>query len=483
MSPAVCPTTDEPLIRYLDAGECAEALRRQAAAAGATQFACVRNLGYRLTPFDLYPLAPLAQPPLGRVAAFAVDMDGTSTTTEPLALHALEYMVRRITGRMDPAVWPGLDPRRDHPFVIGNSNWRHVEFLVERYGEHVDRAALCAAFIEALCWTTHCLRDTSRPSQVAQTAQRCGLRGLLDDPDFRRLERSGDLDEDALARSAAALTARYGPAFRCAQPAEMVGAALDVYYMRYHSILRQLERGTADDPPGGPAVDAGRPLVDAMPGYDVFLALVKGWLGPEAEALFEPLCAQLAERPPAADLDDARERFLAAGRYFERCPARLALVTASIAFEARTVMRHVLCRVRERVADWPLSAQRREALLARLADERAAFDAFVTASDACEHRLKPHPDLYSLALRDMALPVEDYPFVVGLEDTEPGIVALRAAGVRCVIALPNRDTHRQNYAAAARVVRGGLPELLLFCDLVAPDPPLRAARAPGPRAA
>ena len=34
-------------------------------------------------------------------------MDGTSTTTEPLALHSLEYMVRRFTGHMEKSDWEG----------------------------------------------------------------------------------------------------------------------------------------------------------------------------------------------------------------------------------------------------------------------------------------------------------------------------------------------------------------------------------------
>lgn len=102
------------------------------------------------------------RPPLGRIVAYAVDMDGTSTTTEPLALHALEYMVRRFTGRLTPAEWPGLDEKLDYPHVIGNSNFRHTEFLVERYRENLDHDAFRQAFFEAVCWTLAVLDDTQR---------------------------------------------------------------------------------------------------------------------------------------------------------------------------------------------------------------------------------------------------------------------------------------------------------------------------------
>ena len=97
------------------------------------------------------------------------------------------------------------------------------------------------------------------------------------------------------------------------------------------------------------------------------------------------------------------------------------------------------------------------------------FDGLVNASDACEHRLKPHRDLYSLALQQMSIPKKDYGCCVGLEDTEPGIIALRAAGIGCAVALPNRDTSRQDYSAATMVINGGLPELILRHNLLLPD--------------
>jgi hypothetical protein len=34
------------------------------------------------------------------------------------------------------------------------------------------------------------------------------------------------------------------------------------------------------------------------------------------------------------------------------------------------------------------------------------------------------------------------------------------------VALPNRDTSRQDYQAAAKVIRGGLPELILVHNLL-----------------
>jgi len=462
--------TMEPLARYLSVTDAGAELAALAARLGVTEFACVRNLDYVFSPWELYPLAPRVAPPLNRIVAFAVDMDGTSTTTEPLALHALEYMVRRITDRPERSQWAGLDAHVDYPHVIGNSNFRHVEFLLGRYRTDLNPTAFARAFIEAVCWTLACLRDESRRREVVEDARRCGLADLLADPEFCGLTGEDITDDEGVARRARPLVQRYAQAFRPVSASAETAAALDVYYHRYHSILRALERAQGDRLARELLGDDTRRLVEPMPGYDVFVPLVKGWLDAQAERLFEPLREHLRHCPEpeyrAIDLDAARKRLPRLAEHFRRHPARLALVTASIAYEARICMQEVLRVMQRRVQDWPLPRDHRERLIERLSDDRNVFDAAVNASDACEPRLKPHRDLYSLALYRMGVSKADYPYCVGLEDTEPGIIALRAAGIGCAVALPNRDTHRQNYSAAVEVIRGGLPALILLRNLL-----------------
>jgi len=418
----------------------------------------------------LYPLAPRVRPPLDRIAAFAVDMDGTSTTTEPLALDALEYMVRRFTGLLTPADWAGLDERADHPYVIGNSNFRHTEFLVRRYGDRLQPDSLRQAFFEALCWTLANMTDPQRRRDIEQTARNCGLADLLGDRDFRQLVQSGGVDADNAGARVAPLVRRFGPAFRCDHQGELVSAALDVYYMRYHSILRLVEKGEGEKLSRELLGESGRHLIEPMPGYDVFVPLVKGWLGSEADALYDGLRDHLLAHPQPghtrAELDAWRPRLARLAEHFARNPAKLGLVTASIAYETHASMKEVVRLVAQKVRDWPVPAACRDRLAERLADYRAVFEGFTCASDACEPRLKPHRDLYSLALHQMSIARDDYRFCVGLEDTEPGIIALRAAGIGCAIALPNRDTSRQNYEAAVDVIHGGLPELILARNLL-----------------
>ncbi|HUU98926.1 MAG TPA: hypothetical protein VM487_24610 [Phycisphaerae bacterium] len=460
----------EKLARYLNVEQTSEEIGHLADRLGVTEFAQVRNLEYVSSPYELYPLAPRVAPPLERIVAFAVDMDGTSTTTEPLALHALEYMVRRITGRMDPATWAGLDEQLDHPHVIGSSNFRHTEFLVTRYRDQLDYAALRQAFIEAVCWTLANVRDAQRVRDVARDARACGLGDLLDERGFQELTQGGTVSADHVGQLVAPFVRRFERAFRCDHSGVLVSAALDIYYARYHAILQRIERGEGGRLSRELLRQSGQRLVEPMPGYGVFLALIKGWLGNDADGLYEVLRSELLAHPQlgytAAQLDAYRPRLARLAAHFQRQPAKLALVTASIRYEAEVVMPEVIRRVAQRVRAWPISATWKEQITTHLEDYRAVFDAFVNASDVCEHRLKPHRDLYSLALYRMSVPKSDYRFCVGLEDTEPGIIALRAAGIGCAVALPNRDTSRQDYSAAAMVIRGGLAELILVHNLL-----------------
>ncbi|MBI5865031.1 MAG: hypothetical protein HZB38_11095 [Planctomycetes bacterium] len=293
----------------------------------------VRNLAYLFAPHSEYPLASAARGPIDGIAAFAVDMDGTSTTTEPLALHALEYMVRRFTGRLTPRDWSGLDPVADYPNVIGHSNQHHTAFLLERYKAEYQPAALREAFLEALAWTLTHMRGAARASQVIETARMCGLQSVVTGDEFRGIARgaAGDAADGVEPRLLAFLAAN-SSALRLDLHAARVRAALDVYYMRYHSILLRVQRGDAAALSRELLGDSGRRHIEPMPGYAVFVALVKGWLGADASMLTNQHmgASTTAETRPVAD---ARALTAYAKRY-ERTPAKLALVTASIGIEA-----------------------------------------------------------------------------------------------------------------------------------------------------
>ena len=119
------------------------------------------------------------------------------------------------------------------------------------------------------------------------------------------------------------------------------------------------------------------------------------------------------------------KRLGALGAYFEAHPVA-ALVTSSIAMEANLVLGRYSgsCRRKPRTGKSP---ELREKIQAGFADPGTFYDARITASDSSEIRLKPHRDLYSIALHTLGVPPERFHRVVGFEDSESGTIAIRAA--------------------------------------------------------
>lgn len=432
-----------------------------------SEVALVKNLDYIHAPYDLYPLAKKRTGALDCIKAMAMDMDGTSTTTEPLALHSLEYMVRKFTGRMEKSEWEGLDEVKDHPYIIGSSNFRHTEFLIERYKDKIDRESFKVAFFEAIFWTLASSQDEQRRKDVIQNAINSGLGKLFDDKDFKETINHKTIDDDTMAEVIAPFLEKYGPSFKCDTFGKEVSAALDIYYTRYHYILNEIDKGRGEQL-ARQFVEPGKELIGPMPGFGIFIALIKGWLGDEADKLYNLLKKMWLEESPNVEAKVAEDEIKPnsgqlnkLSSYFEKNPVKVALVTASIYYEAHTVMKEIFNVLQRKVDSWPISDERKEFLKEKFSSYRNVFDAFVTASDASEARLKPHRDLYSISLYQMAIHKEDYPNCIVLEDTSPGIIAARGAGYGMSVAMPNRDTKRQDYVAASRVIFGGLPEVIL----------------------
>lgn len=209
-----------------------------------------------------------------------------------------------------------------------------------------------------------------------------------------------------------------------------VRMAVDIYYQRYHEILLAIAEKKEV-----------RNLIEPMPDVGMFLALITGLLGEEAGLLSGEL----------ADL----------GKVFETRPVKIALVTSSIFYEANIVLGEIFRLLRTQIEAWPISVVRKQKLLDKFEDYSHFYDVVVTASDSNEIRLKPHRDLYSIALRQMGIPVDKFDQVLGLEDSESGLVAMRAAGIGAAVAVPFKETSDHNFEAASYILKGGLKELIV----------------------
>ncbi|HAE86846.1 TPA: hypothetical protein DCG86_02350 [Candidatus Marinimicrobia bacterium] len=425
----------------------------------AKEFAVIQNPGGIWPPVEYVPLADKQEGPLAHLNAVVSDMDGTTTTTEGLCIHSLEYMVRQITGRLNPSQWSGLDPAADYPHIIGNSTTRHVEYLIETYRKAIVPDVLKQSFLKAALWFLMKGQDEQRKREVRQNLIALNCQPLLDfagnlekeDPETNKIWNRGNKEENDLLKACF----KGGKSFSDAQTVKM---AVDIYYQRYHEILDAIDRHETV-----PALDSSKPLIEPMPGIGIYLALIKGLLGDEIEKLVPELKKGYEEKSGIfwKEGKDMMPGLIQVSRYFEKNPAKIAIVTSSIFYEARIVMTRVFEMLKRDTETWPLSEARKSRVEKSFSAYENVYDAFVTASDSNEIRLKPHRDLYSIALYQLGIPKEDYDTVIGFEDSESGTLAIRAAGIGLCCAVPFHETSGHDLSAASHILQGGIPEAIL----------------------
>lgn len=427
------------------------------------EFAVVENASHVFPPYDIYALAPGRTRVRDSLAAAVMDMDGTTTTTEPLCINALQTLVGRISGLIDKPRWAGLDPERDYPHIIGNSTTRHVEYLLKTYADKIRPAHFMRALVQSAAWTTGFSPDASRRRDLDSMMAVLGIEGLKRDHRFEALTKvprhDGPDEQEAIKTLAAELKRAY-PANDFAR---LTRASVEIYYQRYHELLTAVALADGKPLPEHLNPPSGSVLIQPMPGIGIFLALITGLLGKEAAwvlpTLREHLQAHFADTAKTIDGAEATLSWL--GTRFVESPARVALVTSSIAYEAGVVLHEVFRQLRDECGTWGLSIATEERVRARFKSPESFYDAIITASDSCEIRLKPHRDLYSLALGHLGLGPDQFENVAGFEDSESGTIAIRAAGISVCCALPFHMTSGHGFEAASHTCPGGLPEVIL----------------------
>lgn len=435
-------------------------VRTRAAATRTTEFSYVANPSYLFPAYELYPLAAKPKIPLQRLVGVVTDMDGTTTTTETLCIHSLEMMVRRMTGKHTPAQWRGFI-KRDLPHIIGNSTTKHVEYLLSTYKKLLRPADIRKSFFYAALWTLAFGNDEARRQEVQDNVKAMGISIAV-------MERYGKVlargrTDAALERTALRCYRQFGERLPVTDFTTLVRIGIDVYYQCYHAILEQLRHGRGE---ALTHITNGKPLIAPMPGVGIFLALLKGWLGSEAGKLTPLLVEDL--HSTSAQRAGYKERLQRLGVYFQKHPVRIAVVTSSIFYEGDIVLTEVFRMLHKGVADWPLSTKRRRYIREYFKDYRSTYDAVVSASDSSEIRLKPHRDLYSIALHRLGVTPKDFSSVLGFEDSEPGLLAIRAAGVGMSVAVPFAQTRGHDFSSASAVLSQGLPEAILERNVFLP---------------
>lgn len=413
------------------------------------EFACIENAPGIFPPRELVPLGAKFSHLDGPPAAIFLDMDGTTTYTEPLFLHDVEEVVRRSTGWKTKSDWAGIDPERDYPNIVGYSTQRNLEYLYTSVSYAIRPDLFFDETMKALIFLAE--RDVpedirTRVDTMTRTFGMAAWPRHAGDPARRTAE------GDALIREAIQRYPSVGQ--------EMFAQfGLMIFYADYIDILERVNRGE------GAAVsemiygDPDVPAINAMPGVALLCALAKGWL-PESCAV--DLARTVSEaHPDITGLENLAETLARLCRIFRDNPVPVALVTSSGSHETRLVLQAVFLTLRAEVVTWGIDDAARSRILAGFESHQNYFDAIVTCDDVLEGRTKPYRDPYSLALAHLGLDGRHAPRVIGFEDTEAGIIAQRGAGVGIPCAVPIEYTVRQDFSGAAYVLKGGVLEAIV----------------------
>lgn len=421
----------------------------------ARDFACIENPGGVFPPRELVPLGPVLTRLPGAPAAVLLDMDGTVTQTEPLFLHGVEAVVRRVTGWAAKADWPGLDPARDYPHIVGFSTLRNLEYLYDQCRDAIQPDRFFRAALEGLVFlhTHDSPRETVRWLDGLTEAYGLEAWRAHAEAAARR-----EADTEALVRDACA---RY-PVI---EPGLFANLGLIIFHADYIEAIEKVNRGAGADVSRIIHGDPDIPAVGPMPGIALLCALVKGWIPPSAAGA---LADHVHEPDGVAGPRQATGTLEWLSRHFHAHPIPVGLVTSSGTHEASLVLRAVFQAMIREVRNWPIDRAVQDSILWGFDTHEAFFDAMVTCDDVAGGRTKPFRDPYTLALAKLGLDADAARRVIGFEDTEAGIIAQRGAGIGVACAVPIEHTRTHDFSAAAYVLHGGIPEAVFEHRLFMP---------------
>lgn len=432
------------------------------------EFAVVKNPVYIHPEYELYPLTKKIKS-TDKLVAAVMDMDGTTTTTELLCIHSLEFMIRKFSGRIDNRSWKGLNPKEDYPHIIGNSTTKHVEYLITKYSKSFKKNEVIKSFLFAAAWTLIFGKDNQRKSEVVLNLKSFNCHCLINDkyPDkFNKLTPLLDEEKEQLTEY---LFNKYKNNFSSFGFNDYVRLGIDVYYQLYHEILERIRLGESKFIAEELFGDTHKHLIEAMPGIPVLLPMIKGLITEHHDLFFDYLLKAFEHKTGKAfntfNSEKARKNFIKLCQNFQVAPIKTAIVTSSIFYEADIVLREVFKVISSELNNLIPDSSFKKNLLQKFSDYNFYYDAVVTANDSSEIRLKPHRDLYSIALFKLNVSKEDFDKVIGFEDSESGTIAIRAAGIGLSVAVPFAETSGHNLKAATYVCKGGLPEVILKHNL------------------
>lgn len=433
------------------------------------EFAVVHNPAPLYPEIELYPLAPKITAPQKELSAVILDLEGTVCSTQELRLHSLEYVIRSISGRNSKEEWKGLDPLIDHPNLFGISISEAIRYLVQRYHNFIKAEELKTAYLHSVLWTIILSRSQERKREAIISLEHLGLGEMLKDPKLEELT----LQKEFTKYNSNVITGyflhKYGNHLSLQNFDNTVRAASEIFFQHYYQMLELIRYGEGSSLAEEISGDSQTPIIRPMPSVPLLFALVKGWLGEDVNYLFEEISRELKAKSSQvyriSSEEDAKLKLKKLAEHFRLHPLKIAVVTSSAFYEADIILSELFHTVSSQIRKWKLPQEKKEMLIEKFTDYKNVVDVFTTSGDASKIRPKPHRDLYSAALSQLALPQSMFNRILGFENTENGIIALRASGLGLVAAVPYNRNSRHDFSSAAFILPGGITEAVLNYNL------------------
>lgn len=433
------------------------------------EFAVVHNPAPLYPEIELYPLAPKITVPQKDLSAVILDLEGTVCSTLDLRLHSLEYVVRSISGRLTKDEWKGLDPLIDRPNLMGISTSEQIRYLVQRYHNFIKPEAMKESYLHSVLWTLISGHNEERKDEASFSLDQFGLGEMLKDSKLHEFMLQKEFSKFNSNLITNYFLHKYGSQLSIKNFDDTVRAAAEIFFQHYHQMLELIKYGEGSNLAEEISGQSELPLVRPMPSIPLLFALAKGLLGEDVAYLFDEMSQELKHKSSQvyriSSQEEAREKLVKLGKYFESHPLKLALVTSSGGYEADIILVELFNVISHEIRKWKIPQAKKEMLLEKFSDYKNIVNVFITGDKVSKIRPKPHRDLFSIALSRLGLPQSMFSQIVGFEDSENGIIALRASGIGLTAAVPVMRNSRHDLSAASFILQGGITEALLNYNL------------------
>ncbi|MDP4172845.1 MAG: hypothetical protein Q8933_02650 [Bacteroidota bacterium] len=446
--------------RYITSDEASEIVTQLG-----LEFAVINNPDNVYPPFEIYPLTPKIQEAQKQLSSIVMNLEGIFASSEMLHLHSLEYMVRQISGRFEKEQWVGLDKIIDYPNLLNGSNANPVEFLIQRYHNFIKLDFFKEAYLHSALWTLILGKDEKRKEVVRKNLKDLGCGDLLNDPklvEYVAQKEFGKYNANVITNY---FLHKYDLNLTLQNFIITARAASDIYFKRVHEILELIKLGEGNNLAKEFFPGSEKLFIEPVAGIATMIAIVKGWLGGDAEFIFNELNDTLKKNSSQnyriSDIESTRSNLKRLSLEFEKRPLAIALVSTETQYDTSIIINEALNIISSQIRRLKITEERKNLLIEKFSDYRNIFDTIVTFNDISKSRQKPFRDLYSTALSQLGLHQMRFNEILGIENSENGIISMRTSGIGLTVAIPPFKSNTQNLSEASFIAGGGIPEILL----------------------